>query len=414
MTLLEIVGPIRNTMKECDLEDEADFLRFILFALIGGVIALVGMFCNAAVAYLFVARFNYRHSPFFFMGFVAFFDCILSFAYLLTMAFPMSARQFHWSNTYLAWLTNAQALMLLVQVVKLASVSCLVVASYERFMVTKHWTNSGFDYSVRWFLLIAAIALSVVLKLFNPTSYVVVERRECHSLFTRFLVERSPSTNGLRSLMDTLIVGCPFITLVFLNLQIVLKIRKQNVQDLRSLITQLTLGRDLMEIRRENLRSATRSLLFIITTYLLSNCLALTITTVEYFYPGYYEVQYPQLCRFFVDLSNLLTVFGNALRPPSHLLNSEDLRTEMLDLFFGKFPTFNTSPKHKAFEELHHVESPWFSALLTTRDAEKNVDLLLTEESREPLFRRRSFVSLHPLLGFDRQSIRKLSKATIV
>lgn len=67
-------------------------------------------------------------------------------------------------------------------------------------------------------------------------------------------------------------------------------IRKQNVQQLRSLITQLTLGKDLSKIRRQNLRAATNTLLFIITIYLLSNVLTLFLTFLEFLYPGKFVV----------------------------------------------------------------------------------------------------------------------------
>lgn len=118
----------------------------------------------------------------------------------------------------------------------------------------------------------------------------VVERRECQTLFTRLLVERAPLNDDFRSLLDMLTVTLPFISLVCLNGGIVIMIRKQNVQQLRSLITQLTLGKDLSKIRRQNLRAATNTLLFIITIYLLSNVLTLFLTFLEFLYPGKFVV----------------------------------------------------------------------------------------------------------------------------
>lgn len=130
-----------------------------------------------------------------------------------------------------------------------------------------------------------------------------MERRECRSLFTRLLVERAPLNDDFRSLLEMLTTTLPFISLVLLNSGIVIMIRKQNVQQLRSLITQLTLGKDLSKIRRQNLRAATKTLLFIISIYLLSNVLTLFLTFLGFLYPGYYETHFPDTYRFLSEAS---------------------------------------------------------------------------------------------------------------
>uniref|UniRef100_A0AC35G771 G-protein coupled receptors family 1 profile domain-containing protein n=1 Tax=Panagrolaimus sp. PS1159 TaxID=55785 RepID=A0AC35G771_9BILA len=59
--------------------------RFTLVAACGGAIALFGVIANAALAKLFVSKSNYRHSPFFFLGFVAIFDTLLDITYILLL-----------------------------------------------------------------------------------------------------------------------------------------------------------------------------------------------------------------------------------------------------------------------------------------------------------------------------------------
>lgn len=46
------------------------------------------------------------------------------------------------------------------------------------------------------------------------------------------------------------------------------------------------MGKDLTEVRKQNLRSATNTLLFIITTYLIANTLDFVMTIVEFWYPS--------------------------------------------------------------------------------------------------------------------------------
>lgn len=62
-----------------------------------------------------------------------------------------------------------------------------------------------------------------------------------------------------------------------------------SLQQLRSLITELTMGPDIMKLRRNNIRSATITLIVIITAYLISNLLNMMITLFEFLWPGYFR-----------------------------------------------------------------------------------------------------------------------------
>jgi hypothetical protein len=75
-----------NIHTYCELDDpQANLIRFWLFAVFGGFTSLFGMIANGLLSWIFIVNFNYRHSPFFFMGFVALFDSLLDFMFILTM-----------------------------------------------------------------------------------------------------------------------------------------------------------------------------------------------------------------------------------------------------------------------------------------------------------------------------------------
>src|SRR5688572_15549703 len=63
--------------------------RFWLVAVLGGSLAIFGIVANGLLARLFVSRLNFRHSPFFFLGFVALFDTLLDLVYLLLLVGPI-------------------------------------------------------------------------------------------------------------------------------------------------------------------------------------------------------------------------------------------------------------------------------------------------------------------------------------
>ena len=116
---------------------------------------------------------------------------------------------------------------------------------------------------------------------------IIITRPECDVYFSRYAVGQLNNRSWLMGFLNLLTIFLPFVTLIFLNGGIVMMLRQQNIQQLRSLITELTLGTDIMKLRRRNLRTATNTLIVIITVYLLSNLLHLFMSLVEYLQPGW-------------------------------------------------------------------------------------------------------------------------------
>lgn len=112
-------------------------------------------------------------------------------------------------------------------------------------------------------------------------------RPECENFFQRYSVGGHLSRQTWFSgFLNLLTIFLPFLTLVFLNGGIVLMLRQQNIQQLRSLITELTMGHDVMKERKRSLREATNTLIVIISVYLVSNLLNLFLSAIEYLSPG--------------------------------------------------------------------------------------------------------------------------------
>uniref|UniRef100_A0AC34FWU9 G-protein coupled receptors family 1 profile domain-containing protein n=1 Tax=Panagrolaimus sp. ES5 TaxID=591445 RepID=A0AC34FWU9_9BILA len=271
--------------------------RFTLVAAFGGVIALFGVIANAALAKLFVSKSNYRHSPFFFLGFVAIFDTLLDITYILLL------------------------------------------------------------------------------------EIVIITRPECDVYFQRYAVGQLNNRSWLSGFLNMLTICIPFITLIFLNGGIVWMLRQQNIQQLRSLITELTMGHDVMKIRRRNLRCATNTLIVIITAYLISNLLNLLLSLVEYLKPGLLQHQYPYAYRLSADLASLFTVIGNALRCPAH-----------------------PQEKHSIRRQSEKLENPaWISVLLINHDDDKS-----TNETTACIRKNNGLQAV-----FERDNIRRLSNIGI-
>ncbi|CAJ0933108.1 unnamed protein product, partial [Mesorhabditis belari] len=337
-------------------------LRFWLIGVSGCIVSLFGLMANGLLATLFLTRTHYRHSPFFFLGFVALFDTLLDATYILLLAVPIEAQYYKNFGLYLMWINYMPFLYLLGQIFKVASVFCLIVASIERYCLTKHWTFTGFESKTRWIVLVAALILAVSLKFI--TSRVEVQEHIHCTGFERFQIGTIRSSTFM-GIINALVLAVPFLTLVFLNGGIVLMLRRQNVQQLRSLITQLTMGNDVMKIRRRNIRAATHTLLVIISAYLLSNFLNLTLTIVEYLDADFLHRDHPIFYQLAADSSSLLTVVGNAIRCPAHFLSNKEIRQQFSLMFFGEPSEKEYTVKDAARRRSSVQESPWISLLLS-------------------------------------------------
>nr|CAD2177017.1 unnamed protein product [Meloidogyne enterolobii] len=255
---------------------------------------------------------------------------------------------------------------------------CLIVASFERYLVTSHWTFGGFEERTRWLLLVLVLTLAIAIRFSTSVEVVVLIDGRNIDPFKRYTAGQVSRRDWLPNFLSLLTVIIPFATLVFLNGGIVLMLRQQNVQQLRSLITELTMGHDFMKVRRRNIRAATNTLLFIISAYLISNLLNLFLSILVFFSLVFFKE--------LILINIVLTVIGNALRFPAHFFSNGEVREQLLSIFYTseKISSSNASilptkqPLSTVLQLRRHserLENPWFSALLTARPSQTSQDI---------------------------------------
>nr|CAD2180404.1 unnamed protein product [Meloidogyne enterolobii] len=299
---------------------------------------------------------------------------------------PVLSEYLEFVHLYLLWLQHVKWLYMLGQIVKLSSVFCLIVASFERYLVTSHWTFGGFEERTRWLLLVLVLTLAIAIRFSTSVEVVVLIDGRNIDPFKRYTAGQVSRRDWLPNFLSLLTVIIPFATLVFLNGGIVLMLRQQNVQQLRSLITELTMGHDFMKVRRRNIRAATNTLLFIISAYLISNLLNLFLSILVFLQPGLLQRTYPHQYRLISDFASVLTVIGNALRFPAHFFSNGEVREQLLSIFYTseKISSSNASilptkqPLSTVLQLRRHserLENPWFSALLTARPSQTSQDI---------------------------------------
>uniref|UniRef100_A0A914WIS8 G-protein coupled receptors family 1 profile domain-containing protein n=1 Tax=Plectus sambesii TaxID=2011161 RepID=A0A914WIS8_9BILA len=305
--------------------------RFYLVVVAGNALALVGIVFNVLLFIIFLSRYRFRHSPMFFLGCVAVCDTLLDVAYITVLTVPILAQYLSLLGLYFVWIAYVRLFFTIGQIFKVASVFSLIVASFERFWMTKHWTFTGFDPRLRAFALVVIAAGAVLVKV--PTYFDIIVAASPHCTgFAKYRVGTMTRSQVVYWLQNVICIFTPFFCLVFLNGGIVAMLRRQNVQQLRSLIMELAVGHDRMERQKAELRAATRTLVVIITAYLFSNLLNIFLTLFEYFDAETLKREYREFYRLGSDTASLLTVLGNAIRLPIYVFSDPEIRSEFVGL----------------------------------------------------------------------------------
>lgn len=120
----------------------------------------------------------------------------------------------------------------------------------------------------------------------------------------------------------------PFFSLAFINIRIVLVLSKNEFKFLHS--TKLSDAK-----RKSAVRNATRTMVFIVFTYLLSNVLNVIIIIWEYIDMDMLTQQFETFYMFAVDVVSLSTIIFGALRLPIYVICQANLRKE----FFAQLKT---------------------------------------------------------------------------
>ncbi|GMR44999.1 hypothetical protein PMAYCL1PPCAC_15194, partial [Pristionchus mayeri] len=383
---------------------------FMLVGVVGTAFAIFGMIANCLLAILFLTRAHYRQSPFFFLGF----------------AVPVHAEYLHDVAFIHKWINVMPLLFYLGQIFKMASTFSLIVASIERYCMTKHWTFTGFESRTRWIVLVFVIAFAVLLKILT-SEVVLIERPQCEPLYRYTIGSVTRNDSNFLGIIGMASIAVPFVTLIFLNGGIVMMLRRQNVQQLRSLITQLTMGKDVMKMRRKNLRAATNTLLAIITAYLISNALNLALTMLEFLDRDFLYLDHPIAYRFAADAAGVLTAVGNAIRCPAHFVSNSEIRNQFYVLFTGEpkeekarsalHEFHHLTASHKESHKIAHtpplrrrlgsegMQSAWFSLLLNVKeDNEDDEEEMDRRESMTPLPTSPFLMLNAPRMSFKRHS----------
>src|SRR5690348_6504482 len=85
---------------------------------------------------------------------------------------------------------------------------------------------------------------------------------------------------------------------------------------------------------QKSVRTTTRVIIIIVSTYLLANTFSILVTTWEYFDPGSPE-RHPNIYAIGSDIVSLATAFTSVIRLPIYAANNSTIRRELQKIVLG-------------------------------------------------------------------------------
>ncbi|GMR48202.1 hypothetical protein PMAYCL1PPCAC_18397, partial [Pristionchus mayeri] len=312
----------------------ADVAKLVMIMGIGGVICTVGIILNTALLFVF-SRLRIRDTNLIYLVFLACFDIAVEICFILVFIIKLVWEYFGNYSAYLLWRELSLLYSLSLQTVIASSVYFIVAASLDRYMTS---IGRKFRSRDRFLAISCAVMIGCLTKL---PFYIEVEKvvyEECEGTFSYKDIERTNVTKSefysqvymfyTRNIVN---VFLPFLLLLLFNLAAVHNLSRQRRPDV--LIEKVRLPPPLPPPLSLSLQDASRTLIALVSTYLLTNTLHLCITVVE-FIANDLTLQYSEWYTFFSDLSSILAVSATALRLPVYFATNGMMRSHIRCIFF--------------------------------------------------------------------------------
>lgn len=311
--------------------------KFLLVGVLGTSICVLGMGLNGLAIYL-LGRLTWKSpSPLIYLFVLANLDFLFMWLYILMASIQIfydyfeSITLYHWWNNYIP------VVFALGKITQTASTYLLVVASIERFMDVGGFFGAKLicTSALRIIVILAVLLFATLFRGISYWELNVYNYPECEGFASLFISQSELVRNDAYAVfygiyaVNFLQVFLPFCLLLVLNCGILYRIRsaltRQTVAFQRQSAWECSSD-------EENLRSATKMLISVISTYLISNILSVVITSIEQMHKTFLTVDHPVFYTFSVDCINILYVLTSTIRLIIYVGCSEKIRAELVSL----------------------------------------------------------------------------------
>ncbi|MCP9262526.1 hypothetical protein DINM_005902 [Dirofilaria immitis] len=299
-------GFIDDGLSNCDYY-EANYVneRFWLVSIIGTSVATLSIIQNSFLFTVLIVNKAHRQSYVLYFILLAFFDILIAGAYIPLMSISQLADYFMSPLLLQAWYTYMIPMITISHIAMTSSSFLILAATFERYCMTVVPKMMNCLNRYRDHIAAFDIIVGIMTKSSLALEFKVKQNAECVGKMTEYSLDLSTiSLNPTYNVLWRL----------WFPLQ-----RNQHANSIGEL------GK--VQIK-DRVRTATRTLVFVVFTYLLSNILNVIITIWEYIDYETLLTEYKRLYIFCTDLVSLLTTLAGSLRLSIYAMCNPELRLE--------------------------------------------------------------------------------------
>uniref|UniRef100_A0AC35U3J3 G_PROTEIN_RECEP_F1_2 domain-containing protein n=1 Tax=Rhabditophanes sp. KR3021 TaxID=114890 RepID=A0AC35U3J3_9BILA len=318
-------------------------VRFILVVFIGNFVALLSLIQNSFLLGFFLMRKKNRNSNNLYLAMIAFFDVFISAAYMMLMAMNVSVDYYQSYFLSCIWFFYMVPVLTISHIAMTSSALCILAATYERFCITVGSKHTAFVQKNRAGIVICAIIVAVISKGSIAIEIETHKNWDCpgtineNSLsFADFVLSTSYNLLWRFWYRNIITIFLPFCALAYLNTRIVTTLGNQERLDYCAdmILAKSSRHPDCEKSRRKVAqRNATKTLVFVVITYLFSNVVNVIVTISEHINRDFLVSHYYNVYTILLDLSSLLCVLASASRLSIYMCCQPTIRDEILELF---------------------------------------------------------------------------------
>uniref|UniRef100_A0A915B4C2 G-protein coupled receptors family 1 profile domain-containing protein n=1 Tax=Parascaris univalens TaxID=6257 RepID=A0A915B4C2_PARUN len=256
--------------------------RFWLVTVSGTTIASISIIENLFLFLVLVTKRHHRNSHSLYLLLLAFFDVSVSGAYIPLMSLSHLVDYMHSVILLRAWFFYMIPMITISHIAMTSSSFLILSASFERYCVIAMPHRMECLNRYRCQIATAAIILGIVTKSTLAFEFSIKYQNECFDTMAEYALELSalakdPIYNLLWRLWfrNGITILLPFFLLAFMNARTAISLHRSELipEDMQKLSESQ---------RKSRVRAATRALVFVVFTYLVSNILNVIITIWEF------------------------------------------------------------------------------------------------------------------------------------
>uniref|UniRef100_A0A0K0EU23 G_PROTEIN_RECEP_F1_2 domain-containing protein n=1 Tax=Strongyloides venezuelensis TaxID=75913 RepID=A0A0K0EU23_STRVS len=331
--------------------------RFWLVTVAGTTLAIICIIENAFLFTMLARKRKYRNSYVLYLLLLALFDILIGMAYIPLMSLSLYLDYIQSVFLLRAWYAYMIPMITVSHIAMTSTTFLIVAASWERYCITASNTKMvRFLSKYRKNIAACSVILGMLTKISLAFEFDIKFIPRCINTMAEYeLNSSSLALSYYYALFWRLIfrniftILAPFFFLLIINARVVYILHQYPTTIINTFPIDTSLMTTVMEKQTNNpklsyeyqrkvrVRAATKTLLFVSLSYILSNFLNVILTLWEYIDIELLQLEYLPFYTITVDLISIFTVLAGVLRLPIYVICMPEMRVEFINYLHKMF-----------------------------------------------------------------------------